>query len=149
MATVDLVYASDCPNVSLARANMLLAFARAGVKPKWSEHRIGDPQAPEHTRGYGSPSILVDGRDVAGLPPSAEGSCRIYEGAAGRGHVPTAEQIAGALISAQGPMKSTGAGWRSNLAMLPGIGFASFRRSLAPRAGRRTPACSVRSGSAS
>ena len=60
MAIVDLVYASDCPNVSLARANLLLAFARAGVKPKWSEHRIGDPEAPEHTRGYGGRGLLSD-----------------------------------------------------------------------------------------
>lgn len=132
MAIVDLVYAPDCPNVSLARANLLLAFARAGVRPKWSEHRIGDPEAPEHTRGYGSPSILVDGRDVAGLPPSAEGSCRIYESAAGRIHAPTAEQIAGALTSPQSPMRSAGASWRSNLAMLPGIGFAFLPKIACP-----------------
>ena len=61
MATVDLVYSPDCPNVPLARANLLLAFARAGVRPRWSEHRIGDPDAPEHTRGYGSPTILIGG----------------------------------------------------------------------------------------
>jgi hypothetical protein len=80
MTTVDLVYADDCPNVSLARANLLIAFGRAGVKPKWSEHRIGDPEAPARTRGYGSPTILVDGRDVAGLPPSGEISCRRRRG---------------------------------------------------------------------
>lgn len=103
MATVDLVYDSDCPNVSLARANLLLAFARAGVKPKWSEHKIGDLEAPAHTRGYGSPTILVDGRDVAGQAPSAETSCRIYKGVAGSAHAPAAEQIAAALTATERP----------------------------------------------
>jgi len=126
MAIVDLVYASDCPNVSLARANLRVAFARTGVKPEWSEHRIGDPEAPEHTRGYGSPTILVDGRDVAGLLPSAESSCRIYEGAGGWVGAPVAEKIAAALTSGRQPttVPPRGTGWRSSFATLPGIGLA-------------------------
>ena len=134
MVTVDLVYAADCPNVSLARANLLLAFAQTGVKPKWSEHRIGDPEAPAHTRGYGSPTILVDRRDVAGLPPSADACCRIYEGAAGWVHAPAAEQIAAALTSAGQATTSlsAGAGWRSSLATLPGIGLAFLPKIACP-----------------
>jgi len=127
MATVDLIYASDCPNVSLARANLLLAFARAGVKPKWSEYRLGDPEAPVRTRGYGSPTILVDGRDVAGLPPLSEISCRVYEGVAGWLHAPAAEQIAAALTSSNVPT-----GWRSSLATLPGIGLAFLPKLACP-----------------
>ncbi len=134
MATVDLVYASDCPNVSLARANLLLAFARAGVKPKWSEHRIGDPEAPAHTRGYGSPTIFVNGRDVAGLAPSVETSCRIYEGPAGSVHAPAAEQIAAALTSMAQTMTTSRArsGWRSSLATLPGVGLAFLPKIACP-----------------
>jgi len=134
MATVDLVYASDCPNVSLARANLLLAFARTGMKPKWSEHRIGDADAPGHTRGYGSPTVLVEGRDVAGLPPSAETCCRIYESAAGQVHAPAAEQIALALTAADqatGPARPA-SGWRSSLATLPGIGLAFLPKIACP-----------------
>jgi hypothetical protein len=100
VTTVDLIYATDCPNISLARTNLLRAFARAGMKPKWSEHRIGDPEAPPYTRGYGSPTVLVNGRDVTGQPPSGESACRIYEGVAGSAHAPTVEQIAAALIAA-------------------------------------------------
>jgi hypothetical protein len=67
MATVDLVYSSDCPNVTLARANLLLAFARAGVKPKWSEHRaatsLGSPRprrlAAESTKAPRAPCTLL------------------------------------------------------------------------------------------
>jgi hypothetical protein len=133
VATVDLIYARDCPNVSMARANLLVAFARVGVKPKWSEHGIGDLEAPAHTRGYGSPTILVDGRDVAGLPPSGEGSCRIYDGAAGSAHAPTAEQIATALRAASAKVSPrAGAGWRSSLATLPGIGLAFLPKVACP-----------------
>lgn len=136
MTAVDLVYDADCPNVSLARTNLLLAFARAGAKPKWSEYQVGDPNAPAHTRGYGSPTILVDGRDVAGLPPSGESCCRIYPGGAGQLHAPSAEQIATALTAAPQTQTLTPprsiAGWRSSLATLPGIGLAFLPKIACP-----------------
>lgn len=129
MATVDLVYSPDCPNVPLARANLLLAFARAGVRPRWSEHRIGDPDAPGHTRGYGSPTILIDGRDVAGESPSSEVTCRLYSGAT---RAPTAEQIAQALQGLSQPSSKSGARWRSSLGVLPGVGFALLPKIACP-----------------
>lgn len=76
MPNVELIYDRDCPNVSAARANLLRAFAEAGVTPRWSEHLQED--APPHARGFGSPTILVDGRDVAGAPAGAEECCRVY-----------------------------------------------------------------------
>lgn len=133
MANVDLVYGTDCPNVPLARANLLLGFALAGVKPNWSEQRIGDPEAPAHTRGYGSPTILVDGRDVYGMPPSAEISCRIYDGL-GSAHAPAAEQIAAALTATlqSATPSSRRNGWQSSLATLPGIGLAFLPKIACP-----------------
>lgn len=126
MATVDLIFDAECPNVSAARANLSLAFARAGMKPEWNEYRIGDQRTPAHTRGYGSPTILVDGRDVAGLPPSTETCCRIYEGVSGAAHAPAEEQIAAALASTRLAAKSSGSdsSWRTSLATVPGIGIA-------------------------
>jgi mercuric ion transport protein len=134
MARVDLIYAADCPNVPLARANLLLAFARTGVRPQWSEHRIDDPDAAPHTRGYGSPTILVEGRDVVGLAPSAETCCRVYEGIAGLARAPAAEQIASALASTlQAATSPPGvAGWRSSLATVPGIGLAFLPKIACP-----------------
>ena len=129
MVTVDLVYSPDCPNVSLARTNLLFAFARAGIKPTWSEHRIGDPDAPQRTRGFGSPTILVDGRDVAGEAPSAEVSCRLYEGT---GHAPGAEQVLAALTGSRAPATKRPTGWRSSLGVLPGIGFALLPKVACP-----------------
>ena len=48
---------------------------------------------------YGSPTILIDGRDVAGLAPGDEQpSCRIYDNGAGAlDVVPSVERIADAL----------------------------------------------------
>jgi mercuric ion transport protein len=135
MATVDLVYDPDCPNIPAARANLLRAFSRAGVEPKWFEHRIGDCDAPERTRGYGSPTVLVDGRDVAGLDPSAEASCRIYAIAAGNTHAPSVDQIAQAISAAAKPGRNRRpghSGWRSSLAMVPGIGVALLPKVACP-----------------
>jgi len=100
-ASVDLVYDVDCPNVSLARANLAQAFALAGIAPKWFEHRIGEPGFPEHARGYGSPTVLIGGRDVAGLGPSTAVCCRIYTTNTGLARAPTVEQIVKAMSSAK------------------------------------------------
>ena len=134
MAIVELVYAPECPNVALARANLLIAFARAGVKPQWTEHGVGDPEAPERTRGYGSPTILIDGRDVAGEPPSAGSCCRIYVNAEERAYAPAVDQIAAALSSRGRPTIPSRArnGWRSSLATLPGIGLALLPKIACP-----------------
>lgn len=94
---VELVYDDACPNVELARSNLLAAFQLAGVVPKWSEHRIGDPNAPAHARGYGSPTILVDGADVAGSKAGSDDCCRIYTTAEGAGKAPGVELLAAAL----------------------------------------------------
>lgn len=96
MPAVDFIYDDDCPNAEAARANLRTALVEVGLPASWSEHRIGDPAVPERARGYGSPTILVDGRDVAGVEPSAEQCCRVYAGAGG---VPPVNLIVRALAS--------------------------------------------------
>jgi mercuric ion transport protein len=97
MLLVDLVYDDGCPNVALARNNLMRAFASVGVAARWHEHRIGDPGAPARVRGFGSPTILVDGRDVAGHDPAAEACCRLYAG----DRAPSVDAIARALRGAR------------------------------------------------
>jgi mercuric ion transport protein len=94
---VELVYDVDCPNIALARANLLAAFSLAGLPPRWSEHRIGDPTIPPHARGYGSPTILVAGLDVAGTEPESEACCRIYAADGRASKAPSIELIAAAM----------------------------------------------------
>jgi len=96
-----LVYDDACPNVALARSNLLAAFTLVGLAPRWSEHRIGDSTAPEATRGYGSPTILVDGADVAGVEAASDACCRVYAGARLE-RAPGIELIAAALTRVAG-----------------------------------------------
>lgn len=95
---VELLYASDCPNIAAARRVLLRAFALAGLNPHWREWRADDPQRPARLGGFGSPTILVGGRDVTGdSPPAAADCCRIYQHAGTLQGVPAPEQVAAAL----------------------------------------------------
>lgn len=136
MPTVEFVYDGNCPNVAAARAQLLRAFARAGLTPRWSEFLIGDPAIPTHARGYGSPTILVDGLDVStGSAPGAEASCRLYGTAdGGLSRVPGVSEIAAALAHAISTPRrpDQGTGWRSSLAVLPGVGAALLPKIACP-----------------
>ena len=135
MPTVELVYDRDCPNLESARAHLLKAFGQAGITPHWSEYLIGNPAVPQHARGYGSPTILVDGRDVSGVLPVSEDSCRVYVDEQGRfSRVPAVQEIATALAngSAAEAAKATAGSWRSTLAVAPGLGAALVPTTLCP-----------------
>jgi len=72
------------------------------VPAMWTEWDQSSPEAPGHLRGFGSPTVLVEGSDVAGAQP-VEGlaCCRLYEREDGRGGVPPVGLIAGALSHAK------------------------------------------------
>jgi hypothetical protein len=118
---VELIYDGDCPNVGEARAALLSAFARAGIPASWSEWERKAPESPGYVRRYGSPTILVKGKDVAGVEPgnAPADCCRLYDSAQGglRG-VPPVERITAALLAGSGRR------WRRARAFLPlpGIG---------------------------
>ena len=104
MPVVELVYDRRCPNAEAARAHLLEGFAQAKLTPSWSEYLIGDLTIPRHARGYGSPTILVDERDVSGAEPGSDACCRLYEMEDGRLlPVPSVSQIAAALVRATRP----------------------------------------------
>ena len=136
MARVDLVYDRDCPNVAEARAQLLRAFAHSKLPPSWREWQADATDSPEHVRGYGSPTVLVDGRDVAAAEPNGGASCRLYAqpGGAMRG-VPSVEMIAAVLAGTANRDGSTSGGgrsWKLNVAMLPGIGAAFLPKVACP-----------------
>lgn len=155
MPRVELVYDGDCPNVAESRAQLLRAFAAAGAEPRWREWRGDAPDAPPHVRGYGSPTILVDGRDVAESAQRALGQpgrvaphrgdavaeehpapcCRLYRRPDGTvAGVPSVETIASALRArpADGAARAATGGWRLGLATLPGIGAAVLPKVACP-----------------
>lgn len=92
MPEVELLHDDECPNVALARTNLHQAFVMAGLAPNWLEQPL------EYTRGYGSPTVLVDGQDVAGGEPIAGACCRVYESAGRMTKAPDVGLIAEALL---------------------------------------------------
>jgi hypothetical protein len=133
----ELIYDMDCPNVRLARDALLKAFGDVGLMPKWSEWDRKSPDSPAYVRGYGSPTILVDGRDVAGVASGdGESSCRLYRNESGRFQgVPPVEQIAEALRAKNVRQPITmprSSGWSSSLATAPGIAFALLPKFACP-----------------
>ena len=137
---VELVYDLDCPNVTSARTQLLQAFVHAGIPASWVEWDRKAPESPEHVTAYGSPTILVDGKDVAGTKPGAKAdSCRLYAiGLNGVGGSPPVGQIATALKSGQGAGTSGGgeirkiSGWRGLAASVVGGGAALLPVGVCP-----------------
>lgn len=105
---VELIYEDNCPNVNAAREALSAAFRSVGVAPNWREWNRKESGCPSHALGFGSPTVLVNGNDVAGASPG-EGfdCCRIYpDGSATFGGAPSVEMIEAALTSAAGLLRS-------------------------------------------
>ena len=66
---VELIYFEGCPHADAARANIRAALdALRATVPVVEWNRESD-SAPQYARHYGSPTVLVDGRDVTGQNP--------------------------------------------------------------------------------
>lgn len=117
---VILIHDPACPNVAAARSNLRSAFEAAGLPPRWREFDRNAADTPAEWRGFGSPTILVDGRDVAGTDAAPGGnSCRVYRTADGRLiGVPSIGQIAAVL------QKTSAPGLKATLAVLPAFAVA-------------------------
>lgn len=65
---INLLYLPDCRNVGQARANLRDACDQVGIAPQWLEVDLSAPGTPAEYRDYGSPTILVNGRDIVPDP---------------------------------------------------------------------------------
>lgn len=107
---VELVYDPGCPNVDKARAVLTRALQEAEVPAVWTEWDTDDPECPENRKAYGSPTILVNGGDVAPGPHQwasreapAGPRCRLYrEGSEVLG-TPPLSTVRAAIHAAMGP----------------------------------------------
>lgn len=101
---VELVYDRDCPHVALARSMIRAALSDVGTEINWTEWERADDRTPEPLRHYGSPTILVNGRDVAedekGSIQTDGKACRIYSDETGIRGAPRARLIANAIREA-------------------------------------------------
>ena len=95
--TIELLGFPDCPNTPVMRANLAAALASIGLG--WTFQETNQEQLPESDirRGYPTPTVLLGGRDVFGLPVPTVASmgCRIYPGG-----VPNANVLADKLKAA-------------------------------------------------
>src|SRR6266436_1861432 len=126
MMKVEFIYHRECPHVEGARANLLHALSEARVPMRWTEWDRPSPETPQYAREYGSPTILVNGRDIEGWTPSGEvTTCRIY----GHQGVPSVELIRSALLRKTAEQKSS---WYQNIATLTGISVALLPKVACP-----------------
>lgn len=134
---VELVYERSCPNVAAARRRLAEALETAGLAPAWSERDVDDPATPGRLRRWGSPTVLVNGRDVAGVPAGeADGCCRIYASGSRDPGVPPLDMLVAALADGGGTGGARGAGpteaGRLNAALLPSVGAAVLPKLTCP-----------------
>ncbi len=121
---IELIFDHDCPNAPIARDRLGAALARLGQVPSWQEWERSAAGTPGYAIRFGSPTVLVDGRDVAGQPPTDAPCCRLYRGAnGGRDVAPPAELLHAALVDAA-PGRGNRDGWLGSLAAVPGIAAA-------------------------
>jgi len=109
MPAVELIYDPDCPNVNAARRVLLQAFGQLGSSARWREWSRQDPEAPPRVKHFGSPTILVDGQDVAPLagPAEGQGCCRLYHGENHRLTVVPPVEILRARLSGSGAPRAS------------------------------------------
>lgn len=126
---IELIYDIDCPNESLARVRIQETL-KARLH-QWHEWERSDPKSPAYARRYGSPTILVNGKDVGGLPPADAPCCRLYSTGGGR------KEGAPSVAMIQNAFAATGSTPSSRLGVL---GYAlGIGASILPIAG--CPAC--------
>lgn len=59
---IELVYFDGCPNAGRARENLASVLEPGS----WVEWNLAAEDTPERFRRFGSPTVLVDGKDVTG-----------------------------------------------------------------------------------
>lgn len=100
---VEVLYVPDCPHHSSAVNQLRDVLLAEGVRANINEVAVMDAKAAEEYRFYGSPTIRINGRDIAGeshSPMSFAFACRIYPGATEAG-VPLLEMMQRAVREAR------------------------------------------------
>lgn len=127
---VELIYDQNCPNVGEARRVLREALDMVGAKASWTEWDRESPKSPAHARGYGSPTILVNGMDIVGQEPNAgQNCCRVYTTAGGGLHgVPPLDEVVRVLKIGSGSRFR----WGQIFGAAPGIGASLLPVGVCP-----------------
>ena len=81
MITVEVQYFHGCPNSDILIYRVKKAIARSEVEILYREILIDTPEKAEHNKFRGSPTVLINGTDLEGLPEPESGNlaCRYYK----------------------------------------------------------------------
>src|SRR5258707_7665812 len=74
---VELVYFTGCPNVAPMRQLLHRCLEQLGLRCEIIEVDTDTPTASDAYRRMGSPTVLVDGKDVLGGDLGGAESCRL------------------------------------------------------------------------
>ncbi len=74
---IDLIFFDGCPHADTARERLRAALADAGLPAEWRERNQSDPGLPAEWRRFPSPTVLINGVDVAGASAAAGTACRV------------------------------------------------------------------------
>jgi hypothetical protein len=100
---VEVLYVAECPSHPAAVAMVKDVLAAEGVETEVQEVLVQDKEMASELKFLGSPTIRVNGRDVAGEARSAQGfalSCRLYPGSVEIG-LPPIEMVRRAVVEAR------------------------------------------------
>jgi hypothetical protein len=100
---VEVLYVADCPSHPAAVKLVREVLAEEGITAEVSEILVRDERMAGELKFLGSPTIRIDGRDVAGESQSTKNfalSCRLYPGSKETG-LPPAEMVHRAVSAAR------------------------------------------------
>jgi len=100
---VEVLHVADCPTHSAAVKLVERVLAAEGVEAEICEVLVRDERMASELRFCGSPTIRINGRDVAGESHDARSfalSCRLYPGSQQVG-LPPAEMVHRAVLEAR------------------------------------------------
>lgn len=97
---IQFLWFDGCPLADATRAALEQAMEIENLaRGHYESVDLLDPATPESLAGWGSPTILVNGRDVTGQPRGDGVGCRLYDTG---DRVPSAETIAAAIRNGRG-----------------------------------------------
>lgn len=131
---VELIYDRDCPFVAQMRTQLLKAFSKAKHPAKWTEWDRNSPDSPDHAKRYGSPTLLIDGQDIANEKPTNQNCCRLYPDESNQLQaIPALSTVVNKLKAASKNSKNTKRfSWHQSLSATPGIMVALLPKLTCP-----------------
>lgn len=118
---VQLLTFPDCPDADATRNALRRVLSGQGLPPGFEDIDLTAPETPEELRAWGSPTVLVNGKDMAGEGPTGP-TCRLYLTRGGGAQGVPPDQLMHSAIEAARPARPD---WLRSLALIPGA-VASF-----------------------